>query len=144
MTTCIFVAGNPVPKGSAKAFMRKGARFPSVVQDNAEKQRPWASLIAYSAMEAGMQMIDSESVSIEIIFTMRRPRSHFGTGKNGSKLKESAPVWHTGKPDLDKLVRCVKDALTGVAWSDDSQVAVVKASKAYGPSPGALITVSKI
>jgi Holliday junction resolvase RusA-like endonuclease len=138
-----FVAGIPVPKGSAKAFMNKGMRFPVVVQDNAEKQRPWASSIGYAAQQEGAGMI-SGPVEIKIVFYMPYLKSHYGTGKNANTLKANAPTYHTSKPDLDKLIRCVKDALTGIAWRDDSQVAVVSAGKCYGLNPGAQISVSPI
>jgi Holliday junction resolvase RusA-like endonuclease len=138
-----FVAGIPVPKGSAKAFMRKGMKFPAVVQDNAERQKPWASSIGYAAQQEGIAMM-SGPVEIRIIFFMPYRKSHFGTGKNANTLKPNVEKYHTSKPDLDKLIRCVKDALTGIAWRDDSQVAVVCAGKCYGLEPGARITVSPI
>lgn len=127
-----FVAGVPVPKGSAKAFMRKGMRFPVVVQDNADKQKPWASSIGYMAM----QNIRTERAfygptEIVLAFYMPRPKGHYGTGRNAGTLKHDAPLWPTTKPDLDKLIRCVKDALTKIAWNDDSQVASVRAFKMY-------------
>ena len=51
------------------------------------------------------------------------------------------------KPDLDKLVRSVKDGLTRVAWKDDSQVIDVKAMKRYadeGTAPHAVITIQPV
>jgi Holliday junction resolvase RusA-like endonuclease len=143
MMVSFFVAGIPVPKGSAKAFMRKGMKFPVVVQDNAEKQKPWASSIGYAAQQAGAILLNGP-VEIKIVFFMPYRKSHFGTGKNADKLKVNSTQYHTSKPDLDKLIRCVKDALTGIAWRDDSQVAVVSAGKCYGLNPGAQIYVSPI
>lgn len=142
--TTFFVAGVPVPKGSAKAFMRKGMKLPVVVQDNAEKQKPWASSVGYAAQQAGVKMMQSGPVRVEVSFFMPRPRSHYGTGRNAGKVKAAAPSCHTSKPDLDKLVRCVKDALTGIAWKDDAQVAEVVARKGYVDQPGAKITISAL
>lgn len=145
MRKSFFVAGVPVPKGSAKAFMNKGMKFPVVVQDNAEKQKPWASAVAYTAQQAGVEYIERGPVALGVVFYMQRLGSHFGTGKNAGVLKPSAPTYHTAKPDLDKLLRCIKDSLTGVAWKDDSQVAVVlKLEKVYGDYPGAFITIEAL
>jgi Holliday junction resolvase RusA-like endonuclease len=33
--------------------------------------------------------------------------------------------WHTHRPDLDNIVKAVKDAAKGVLWLDDSQVCVL-------------------
>lgn len=139
-----FVAGVPVPKGSAKAFMRPGAKFPTVMQDNREKQKPWASAIGYAAQQEVAESIQAGAVEINILFHMPRLKGHYGTGKNGGTLKASAPTYHTSKPDLDKLIRCVKDALTGIVWKDDSQVATVCASKVYSEQPGAQIKISPL
>lgn len=138
-----FVAGIPVPKGSAKAFMRQGMRFPVVVQDNAEKQKPWSSSIGYAAQQAGCS-VASGPVKVEVEFFMPRIKNHFGTGKNAGTVKPTAPMLHTSKPDLDKLTRCVLDALTGIAWKDDSQVAEIVVRKTYDVTPGAGITISPI
>lgn len=140
--THFFVPGIPVPKGSAKAFMRKGMRFPVVMQDNAEKQKPWASLIAYTAMQNNPVLI-ATGVRVDMHFYFPRPKSQ--VGKRG--LKPSAPGAHLTKPDLDKLVRCVFDALTGICYHDDSQICSQEAHKGwvderfFDGRAGVLITV---
>lgn len=139
-----FVAGVPVPKGSAKAFMRPGMKHPSVVQDNKEKQKPWASAIGYAAQQEVTEPIQAGPVAVDILFYMPRLKGHYGTGKNAGVVKESAPTYHTAKPDLDKLVRCVKDALTGIVWKDDAQVATVQAVKMYSEQPGARIRIEPL
>lgn len=139
----IIVRGVPVPKGSAKAYVNKHTGRAQVMQDNRDKQKPWASLIAYAAQQVIPEKIDGP-VRISLIFTMPRVKSHFGTGKNINLVKATAPMWHTAKPDLDKLVRCVKDALTGIAWHDDSQVCeITRATKSYGLSPGVKISIDR-
>lgn len=140
MKTSFFVPGVPVPKGSAKAFMRKGMRFPVVIQDNADKQKPWASLIAFSAQQQCKAPV-AGPVELEVTFWMPRPKAHFR--KDGSlKVADNR---HTKKPDTDKLLRCLKDALTGVAWNDDSQVDTVRAFKRYAgiSKPGADIHITQ-
>lgn len=37
----------------------------------------------------------------------------------------------TKKPDLDNVVKLIGDALNGIAWLDDAQIARVTAAKAY-------------
>jgi len=64
------------------------------------------------------------------VFQFVRPKSHY-TAKGA--LRDAAPR-HVGKPDIDKLCRAVLDALTGIAYADDSQVVALDASKVYGPT----------
>ena len=138
-----FVHGIPVPKGSAKAFVNKHTGRAQVMQDNREKQRPWASAITLTAMELGVKGTLAP-VRVTLDFSMPRLKSHFGTGKNRHVVKPNAPDFHVSKPDLDKLIRCVLDALTGVAWHDDSQVVEVIASKYYRDQPGVFITLEPL
>lgn len=138
-----FVAGVPVPKGSAKAFLHSKTNKVVVRQDNVEAQKPWASMIGYAAQQHFESKLVGP-VSIHLTFIMPRLKSHYGTGKNATTLKESAPAYHTTKPDLDKLIRCVKDALTNIAWGDDSQVARVAAEKGYGDSPGVFVNIKSL
>lgn len=122
MNTSFFVPGIPVAKGSAKAFYVKSLGRAVVTQTNAAKQKPWASLISVMAQNAGVRPVQGP-VKLSMSFYFPRPKSHYRTGKNASILKDDAPAFHTTKPDADKLCRCVYDALTGVAYTDDSQVA---------------------
>lgn len=143
MKITFFVAGIPVPKGSAKAFVNKKTQKAQVIQTNREKQKPWASSIAYSAMQVSHSLMQGP-VMLELDFVMPRPRTHYGTGYNSDKLKNYAPYYHTSKPDLDKLERCIKDALTGVVWHDDSQVCVMMSAKVYGDIPGVHVSVTEL
>jgi Holliday junction resolvase RusA-like endonuclease len=143
MTTTFFVPGTPVAKGSAKAFYNKKVARAFVVQDNAGKQKPWASLISFTAQEAGCVLLDGP-VSLSMEFRMPRPKAHYGTAKSGPALKGNAPKWHTSRPDADKLTRCVMDALTGVAYRDDSQVCSKTVDKYYDDRPGVWICVKQL
>lgn len=144
MMITFFVPGIPVAKGSGRAFFNKGMKRPIVVQDNAARQKPWASAISYFAQEAGTTILDGP-VSLRLLFVMPRPKSHYRTGMNAHLLKPNAPGWHTSTPDLDKLIRCVKDALTNIAWKDDRQVCEMHdLAKIYGDRPGVQITIKGV
>ena len=143
----IYVPGIPVPKGSAKAYVVKGRAI--VTQDNAARQKPWASSIAYTAMQAmEFKKPTSGPVSVSLTFYMPRPKGHYGSGRNSALVKESAPNHHITKPDLDKLIRCVLDALTGVVWNDDSHVCqmheIIKQYETVSRGVGVKIRVAKL
>lgn len=73
------------------------------------------------------------AVLVDAVFYFARPKSHFGTGRNASRLKPSAPAFPTTRAngDGDKLARALLDALTGVAITDDSQVADLRIRKRF-------------
>jgi Holliday junction resolvase RusA-like endonuclease len=124
------VNGIPQTKGSAKAFMRPGMKFPVVTNDNA-KCKPWQAGVTQAAAEAMRGEPWRGPVKLTLNFYLPRPKGHFGSGKNADKLKPSAPDFHITKPDADKLVRAVKDGLKGVVYGDDSQVQQFVAAKWY-------------
>lgn len=74
-------------------------------------------------------------VALYVIFYFNRPNWHFRTkaGKvDRSALKPSAPKYPCGAiGDLDKLVRAIGDALTGVVYGDDCQIVSILAYKVY-------------
>lgn len=114
-TTSFFVPGAPAPQGS-KRYLGNG-----VMVESSRRVKPWRADIRATALQMVQQPV-SGPVRLDLHFVLPRPKSHFGTGRNAGRLKASAPQYHTQKPDLDKLVRAVGDALTGVAYLDDSQV----------------------
>lgn len=64
-------------------------------------------------------------------FVFARPKSHFGTGRNSGKLKPSAPLYHTSKPDVDNILKIILDALQGIIFMDDSQCIRADCRKRY-------------
>lgn len=62
--------------------------------------------------------------------------------KSWSKKKKEAAKWHTSKPDVDNLVKAIKDALNGIAYRDDSQVCQIHARKQYADRDCILIEIT--
>lgn len=86
------------------------------------------------------------AVSLRLNFFFRRPKGHYGTGKNAGKLKATAPVHHTGKPDCDNLAKAVMDVLTRLgAWTDDAIVPRLTVWRAWADGrEGCEITIREI
>lgn len=51
-----------------------------------------------------------------------RPKSHYGSGRNAGKVKQSAPKHHTNKPDFDNIAKFYMDAMNKLVFLDDTQV----------------------
>jgi Holliday junction resolvase RusA-like endonuclease len=60
---------------------------------------------------------------LSVLFVLPRPKSK--TTKRGPNVRYP----HTGKPDLDNLLKSLMDGLSGLAWLDDKQVSVFHATK---------------
>jgi len=140
------VHGLPIAQGSKRVVPTK--QGPRVIEGNEAKLRPWRQEVANVAIE----MMNGERpfsgpVAVRVNFYLPRPRGHFGTGRNEERLRDSAPVAPATKPDLDKLARALLDALTGVAFHDDSQVVSLTTSKLYADEekhPGARVEVRQV
>ena len=78
-------------------------------------------------------------MALEIVFRFRRPKSHYRS--NGS-LKPDAPMWKSGRQDIDNTTKAVMDCLTDIGmWIDDGQVVVLHVKRIYHSQPGAMITI---
>ncbi len=146
-TIKLFVAGLPQSRGSKRAFpfKRKNGKLGVACSDNNPKSKDWMASIA-SEIYCEMRRHDSPPltgpIGLRMTFTLPRPKSHYGTGKNASVLKPTAPKYHTSKPDRGKLARAVEDALTAIAYADDSQVCCGPIEKIYGDRPGVEIELT--
>lgn len=122
------VYGIAQPKGSTKAFIPKGWTRPIVTSDN-PKNKNWQSLVADGASHAVQHLppaarhVLEGGVRLTVAFYLPRPKRYQKRG--------AIQPPHVTKPDLDKLLRSVKDALKGIAWHDDSQVVDVVCMKRY-------------
>lgn len=125
------VPGVAVPKGSRSIYRGRSV-------ESSKRWPDWKTAVAEVAVVArakeGTRRF-ADAVALTVTFYLpkpRRPRSER----------------HITKPDLDKLVRGVCDALTGIVWEDDSQVTTIMASKRYVdeelPDPFVLIRVAAV
>jgi crossover junction endodeoxyribonuclease RusA len=135
-----FVAGEPVTEGSIRNVGRRRNGSAILRHDRADELEVWRATIALAAREAGIDYHADGPVFVDLTFALPRPKSHF----NAKGLKKSAPKLPTTKPDGDKLVRAVLDALSGTAYRDDSQVVDHACRKRYAAQfspPGAFVEV---
>jgi len=91
----------------------------------------WRSLVSLQSHIAmkGLEIVRKPLVvSISAEFYFDRPKSHYTT----TGLRLTAASGHTGRPDVDKLLRAMLDGMTGIVFEDDSQVRIDCAAKYYG------------
>ncbi len=128
------VTGVAQPKGSTRAFIPKGWDRAIITSAN-PKAKGWQQLVTEQAQGVAADGLFLGPVVLTVTFHLPRPRS-----------LPKKQLHHTKKPDLDKLVRNTKDALTGVLYGDDAQVVDLHARKVYAPiasAPCARITVEE-
>jgi crossover junction endodeoxyribonuclease RusA len=129
----IRVNGIPAPQGS-KRPVGNGRMVESSMA-----VRPWREAVraetqkviqGYSPRQGPM----AGPVEVSIAFWLPRPKT----------VRRERPVT---RPDLDKLIRAVLDGVVeGGAITDDSQVCLLSAAKAYadGRAPGCVIRIEEI
>jgi len=127
------VLGRPAPQGSKKSvgnnrFVESSKYLPA--------WRKAVKAAAELAVQADAWAQVSGPVELEVIFYLDRPSSISAT-------KRPQPIV---PPDLDKLIRGVGDALTGVVFDDDSQIVRVLAWKSYADArpPGCFVRVNEL
>lgn len=119
---------------------------PLVVTHDAAGARgtAWEGMVAqeaHVAMVAAGIALTRNPVTVIVDFYVPRNVGHYGTGRNARELKPSAPAVPAVRPDVDKWLRRVLDALSGVVYADDGQVVEVVARKRYGDPARAEIAV---
>lgn len=138
MTSITFnIPGEPVAKGRARSFVRNG----HVAHYTPEKTARYENLVRLAAQQAmagrapiegPVHLVVHASLSIPVSWSLKKQRA--------AAVGEIRP---TKKPDLDNIVKAIKDGMNGVTWRDDAQVVQVVASKAYG-QPGVGVTVQEV
>jgi Holliday junction resolvase RusA-like endonuclease len=81
-------------------------------------------------------------VSLTVFAYMPVPKS---ASKAKRRAIEAGEIRHTKKPDLDNIVKQLKDCLTRLQfWRDDCQVVSLRAAKIYADSGSWAVTISEI
>lgn len=129
----LFVAGHPAPQGS-KRHVGNG-----VMVESSKRVAPWRQDIREAFLLNGEPIVQfgpDQAVTVRLAFVMPRPKK--------LTAKRATPP-HTSRPDVDKLLRAVLDALGSAnIWGDDAQVVSQFALKRYaepGETPGCHVQV---
>lgn len=101
-----------------------------IVHHKDKELKAWRSLIGWTAKSFLPRPL-SGAISIQLDFAFIKPKT----------VNRDRP---SVKPDLDKLIRAVLDALTGIAYTDDSQVVRILAQKSYGSVEGVRVIMAVI
>jgi Holliday junction resolvase RusA-like endonuclease len=147
MSTLAFtITGEPKGQPRPRAFARKMgaihvARFYD--SDVADAWKQAVQIVVLDAAIVHKWLLTLGPVAISMCFSLPRPKSHFGA----KGLKASAPLHHSGKPDVDNLAKLVMDQITksGRIWKDDSQVVSLTAHKiwASGNESGCSVLIAE-
>ncbi len=124
------VRGIPKPQGSMRAFVVKGR---PIITSSTKGLKAWRNLVALAAQAKAPQELIEGPLHIDLDFKLPKPKSE-------PKRKRT---WPSRRPDLDKLIRAILDALTGIVFRDDSQVISIYAAKDWG-TPGVEIHIFQI
>jgi Holliday junction resolvase RusA-like endonuclease len=132
------VPGTPVAKGRPRSFVRGG----HVGHYTPEKTVRYESLVAH---EAAVAMGTASPVEGAVRLCVM---AYFPIPASWSKKRQKAAMdgfEHVAKkPDIDNVVKAVKDGMNGVAWRDDCQVVSLVANKEYSDRPRVEVTFEEI
>lgn len=128
--------GIPQQQGSMRAFVVRGR---AVQTSDNKKLRPWRNIVHDAAvMAVGDRGLFQGPVEVRAEFRMPRPQS-------SPKTRETLP---DKTPDLDKLIRGLLDALSGVVFDDDKRVVSLNVTERYtdrdGEQPGVSVTIEPL
>ena len=131
------ILGKPIAKKRHRFFKRGKFTGTYNSQRTEEGRFLWE---VTSQLPEGFEIFSGPLV-INIFAEFARPKSHFGSGKNAKKLKDSSPQHHTQTPDTDNIAKFVLDCLNGIIFEDDKQVVSLFISKGWGHMGSTVIIV---
>lgn len=128
----ITLAGTPVAKGRPRMTRAGHAYTPA-------KTRTFEAAFRAAATEAMKgELPHGSAVSVTIEATLPIAKSLSAT-RRFNLLGE----FHQIRPDIDNIAKAATDAMNGIVYHDDSQIAVLVARKRWG-DPGLVVIVEPL
>ena len=130
------VYGDPKPQARHRST-KSGHNY----DPSAAKKKSFAQVIQEYRPEKPFE----GPLMIMLKFYFRRPNAHYKSGNRERGLKENAPILYTSKSrnDWDNLGKLVCDAMNGIMYLDDGQIAKAGVMKLYG-KPRTEVTIKEI
>ena len=127
----INIPGAPIAKKRPR-FARRG-KFVTTYNPQESEEGKFVCLMS-SQINGHKPIPAGTPIYLQAQFHMPFPASM------SAKKRETAI--HTKKPDVDNLLKFLKDCANGVLWHDDSQVVWVLAQKLYSNSPCTVVELA--
>ena len=136
MSIRLIIPGTPIAKARPRFFTKQGR----VRSYNIQQTEEGKVLYELNRQFTGPPI--SSAVEVDMKFFFRRPKYHWGSGRNANKLKPAAPLLCVNNKDVDNLIKFYLDCMNGLVLEDDKQVVKVTGSKAW--AHGEAKTIIKI
>ena len=137
MIAILTIPGKAQAKQRARTFYNKAVGHISTWTPDATTNYETYVKMLYA--QKGLPMFDCP-VSLQVDIFMAVPVSE---SKKKRELKLLNQILPTKKPDIDNIVKSIKDALNKVAWKDDSYVVDLIAKKRYAENDSVTITIKE-
>ena len=125
----LVIPGKPVAKARPRVF-RHGKFTRAVTPTNTVnyetqiRERFATEYPGFEPMDGGLSLMLDADFPI--------PTS---ASKRKRELMLDGEIYRVQKPDLDNVIKIVMDALTGLAYKDDSQIVEIAATKGWSETP---------
>lgn len=138
-----FIPGKPQGKARARTFYNpRLKRVQTITPDNTVLYENLIKMRFLEAVDSPLPLFDAGiPVRLELTIMYGVPRS---ASKKASAEMLLGAVRPCKKPDADNVIKCVADALNGVAYKDDTQVCEVAARKLYSTIEGVRVHISRL
>ena len=135
----LVIPGLARPEAKVQRFNKKrdGSRVPGARTDK-PAQADWKARVAALARQAGVPMLVGP-LHLYIEVRVVKPASW---PKKPTASNPWPDVPHK-RPDVDNYVKPIQDALTGIAWPDDSWITRVTAEKVFGAQAEVVVRYSE-
>lgn len=132
------VPGVPVAKGRARSFIRAG----HVAHYTPDQTARYENLVKLAARQA-MGTWEPMQGAVELVLLLHMPVPASWSQKRRAAAL-SGQVRPTTKPDCSNVLKAVEDAMNGVVFVDDKQIADVTICKRYSAQPQACVQVTEV
>lgn len=127
----------PIAKGRARSVFMPGR---GIRHYTPKATADWEKVVALYARQACREPHQG-ALMLNVGFYMPIPPSWPAWKQD---LALSGELLPTTKPDLDNLLKAIKDACNGISWLDDAQVVESKTWKAYSDHPRVYVLIQPI
>ena len=116
------------PQGKARPRFRKIGKYVSTY--NTKQTKDYEELVKISVTEQCKDKLDKEYTGL----VKMAIKAYFKPNKSVSKKQYNLMIGteFLKKPDSDNIAKIICDSLNGLAYKDDSQVALLNIEKYYG------------